>query len=219
MFAVPQLTTDEYSYAEAKKHAEALDHYLGFDILNTEQRIRTSEQYIKQDTEYWLQLDPQVLQTPYIEFRMILDCLKIQEGQCIVDLGAAYSRIAYVVGKYFPFVQCKTYEVIEERVAEARRVFEPRGYTNIEIHHADLFCTSFKLPVADYYFIYDFGSKRAIQKTIEDLKGVAEQKNITVIGRGRAVRDIIEKEEPWLSQVYAPEHFKGYSFYFSFPKS
>ncbi len=205
-------------YAEAKLHAEALDLELGFQVQRVEAELSSNPLYKSQDTQYWIGLEPQILQTPYIEIRMILEQLKVQPGEIVIDLGAAYSRMAYVIGEHYPDVRCRTFEFISERVSEAKRVLEPLGYQNISIDQADLASEKFKLPPADYYFLYDFGSRQAISKVLQELLQLADTKDFVVIGRGRASRDAIERQHPWLSQVYPAMHYKSYSLYSSFAR-
>jgi hypothetical protein len=78
---------------------------------------------------------------------------------------------------------------------------------------ADLSDLAFRPLAAEFYFIYDYGTPRAISKTLEDLRVIAQRQAITVVGRGRSSRDAIEREQPWLSQVMKPEHHGHYSIY------
>jgi hypothetical protein len=83
----------------------------------------------------------------------------------------------------------------------------------VTLECADLADPAFKPRLADFYFIYDFGSRPAIAKTLADLSLVARQGPITVVGRGRASRDEVERRHPWLSEVVEPEHLPRYSIY------
>jgi hypothetical protein len=78
---------------------------------------------------------------------------------------------------------------------------------------ADLNSPDFAPAPADIYFMYDFGSRDAIEKTLHDLREIAKTRPITVVGRGRSSRDAIELRHPWLSQVTQPLHTKNYSVY------
>ena len=51
---------------------------------------------------------------------------------------------------------------------------------------ADLSALDFKPEPAQFYFIYDFGSREAIEKTLQDLRSIAALQPISVIGRGRS---------------------------------
>ena len=98
-------------------------------------------------------------------------------------------------------------ELVPERVREAIRC-GARGMVCLDLASPD-----FVLPEAEAYFIYDFGTSAAIERTLAELRGIAARRRITVVGRGRLSRDCIERGHPWLSQVEAPVHRPHYSIY------
>jgi len=151
--------------------------------------------------------------TPYLEIRSLLEFLKPLEGTTIADLGAGYGRMAFVIGTHFPNIHFIGYELVHERVEESHRCLEPRGFKNVQMIEADLSSPEFRPISADYYFIYDFGTRDAIEKTLQDLRTIAQTRAITVIGRGRASRDAIERSHPWLSQIIPPHHTRNFSIY------
>lgn len=208
----PLLSEENYSYVSAQEHAEQVDAWLG---LRTEQ---TEASLIKPDTDInqqlWTELPVRSLLTPYIEIRLILSLLNIQSNSHLVDLGAGYGRIGFVIAEHYPGVHFTGYELVRERVNEAQRVFTGRKkYQNITLVWADLSAPEFHLQSADYYFIYDFGSCQAVEKSLNDLKRIAQNRAIAVVGRGRMSRHLIESGQPWLSQVVEPEHHMNFSIY------
>ena len=84
---------------------------------------------------------------------------------------------------------------------------------NIELVEGDLTSEQFVLPRADYFFIYDFGHRIAIEQTLASLQALALTQAVTVIGRGRATRNAIERKNPWLAQVIEPENHGNFSIY------
>ena len=75
---------------------------------------------------------------------------------------------------------------------------------------------SWKLPAGEIYFIYDFGARESIAKVLEKLKDRARTEAFRVIGRGRGIRDQIERNHPWLGSVYEPVHGPHVSIYRNF---
>ncbi len=207
----------EITDLEAMQHSEAIDHWLGFDIVTVEKLIhaRLGNSRLGDAQEYWVGLNIQSLLTPYTEIRKLLKLLEIKPGDRLIDLGAGYGRIGFVMGHYYPDSSFVGYEAVEERVQETHRCLKRWNFPNVQMELADLSAQNFKPEAADFYFIYDYGTRPAVEKTLEDLKEVARTRKITVIGRGRLSRDAIERHHPWLSQVHAPLHFKNYSIYFS----
>ena len=120
--------------------------------------------------------------------------------------------MGWVMARHFPNVNFIGYEFVKERVEEVRRCWKGT-HSTFKILVADLSTIDFAPAAAEYYFIYDFGSRQAIEKTLQDLRKIAQERPITVVGRGRASRDAIERQHPWLSQMNAPEHFGNYSIY------
>ena len=197
------------SYAEAQAHARTVDEWLG---MNTEPiEARLAEAGSPTDQQLWIGLPTQSLLTPYTEIRELLERLSLKPDETVVDLGAGYGRMSFVIARHFPGVRFVGYEYVRERVEEANRALAKFGASPIEV--VDLKDPAFFPIEADYYFLYDYGTRDAIEKTLQDLRVIAQSRAITVIGRGRASRDAIERWHPWLSGVVAPEHFAHYSIY------
>jgi ubiquinone/menaquinone biosynthesis C-methylase UbiE len=181
--------------------------------LNTERTEASLQKKYPNENSYWIGLPVKSLLTPYTEIRSILAQLSPAPGSTIVDLGAGYARMAFVIGRHYPSVRFIGYEYISERVQEARLRLQASGFNNTKLVIADLESPEFNPEPADYYFLYDFSNRRSIEKVLGDLKRIAKTRSITVIGRGRSSRDIIEHEHPWLSSVHSPRHFSHYSIY------
>jgi precorrin-6B methylase 2 len=143
----------------------------------------------------------------------MLSLLSPAVGSTVVDLGAGYGRMGFVLSRHYPDVSFVGYEIVEERVSEAKRCLEHHGCQNSEMLCEDLSAKEFQPTSADFYFIYDYGSRIAISKTLNDLRTIARSHPIVVVGRGRLSRDLIEQENPWLSGVNAPEHHGNFSIY------
>jgi len=212
----PALPEGSYTYDDAKKHAEQVDAWLGLRADEIEAQLET-QRGPEDGQQRWIGLNLQTLQTPYLELRTMLEHLQPQPRQCVVDLGAAYGRLGLVLGAHYPEVFFAGFELVAERVNEGRRLLDEHRCLRARLEEADLRAPSFRLPEAEFYFLYDFGTRDAIEKTLQDLRAQAQvngaTRPLTVVGRGRAVRDAIERRHPWLSGVRAPENFTNYSVY------
>lgn len=202
------METEKIDYAQAKAHAAKMDIDLGFRISEIESKLKKCS-----NANYWVGLDQEVLQTPYLEFYEILDHLSLKEGSVVVDVGAAYGRLGQVIGKSFPNLKFLGLEAVLERVEEGNRVLRSFDYPNVALKHVNVAAEKFSLPIAESYFIYDFGKPDHVRKVLNDLGEISKIKSIKVVGRGRLSRDLIERENPWLSQVVSPRHFKNFSIY------
>jgi hypothetical protein len=198
----PLLPDGSYSYSEAQEHAQEVDAYLGLKTEEIEDMLL--QRGMPRDRELWIGLPVKSLLTPYAEIRSVLAKINPEPGSTVVDLGAGYGRMAFVIGAHHPNIRFVGYEYVLERVREAQRCLAKFDYRNVEMIRADLAAPDFELPDAQTFFIYDFGRRAEIEKTLQDLRALARTRNITVVGRGRATRDLIEKQHPWLSDVVVP---------------
>jgi Methyltransferase small domain len=211
----PLTGSDAVTYREAQEHSKLVDEWLGLntELVESGLALRNPNYSGAREEQHWIGLPTQTLLTPYTEIRFILSCLQPQAGDRIVDLGAGYGRMGFVIARHYPDVSFIGYEVVDERVAEGNRVLKFHSNPSVELFTADLSLKDFVPADAEFYFLYDFGSREAISKTLNDLREIAKHRSITVVGRGRASRDAIERSEPWLSQVNEPRHFEHFSIY------
>jgi hypothetical protein len=133
----------------------------------------------------------------------------------VVDLGAGYGRLGFVLQRHFPEVEFLGLELVAERVREGQAALQRFGAGNARLVVADLADPAFRVPEAAVYFIYDFGVRAAIAKVLDEMRGIAGRRAITVVGRGRAIRDQIERGHPWLGEVNPPFHRPHFSIYCS----
>jgi hypothetical protein len=208
----PLLSPDSHTYGDAQKHSEAVDNWLGLDTSRVEAQI-IEDTFDDPTQQLWIGLAPKKLLTPYTEIRAFLDILKPPPGSTLVDLGAGYGRIGFVLTRHYPQVHFIGYEFVQQRVSEGMRCLAKFPHSLSRLYQIDLQTPAFKPAAAELYFLYDFGTREAIEKILQDLKRIAASRSITVVGRGRASRDAIERNHPWLSQVCPPEHHAHSSIY------
>ncbi len=207
----PHVDEEVVTYPEAQAHSAEVDRWLGLDTERIEAALGAK---CPEGQEHWLGLPVRALLTPYTELRSLLERLGPRPGDTLVDLGAGYGRMGFVIARHFPGVSFIGYECVTERVQEASRCLKGAGAdSRARMEIADLSDPHFLPVAAPYYFIYDFGSVSAIEKTLGDLRVVARLHPIAVVGRGRRIRDAIERGHPWLSAIRKPEHFKHSSIY------
>lgn len=226
----PLIPDGTVSYRDEQAHAEAVDAWLGLKTASVEALLVEGfdrDLAREQNARHWIGLPVQSLLTPYTELRAILEKLNLRdqtdravagEPRLVVDLGAGYGRMGFVIAREFPGVSFLGIEVVNERVCEGaaallRFLERRRTPGSISLVQGDLSSDEFILPEAQIYFLYDFGSAAAIEKTLGDLRAQAARRSLIVVGRGGATRDAIERRHPWLSQVTPPDHFPHFSIY------
>lgn len=214
----PLIDLEAVSYREQQAHSALVDDWLGLRTAEIEEQLVDMFDPVaakEKDERHWIGLPVQSLLTPYTEIRFLLSKLPVHHAH-VVDLGAGYGRMGFVIARHFPATSFLGIEVVGERVREgasalARVVTTPTP--SLRLIQADLAAADFALPHAEIYFIYDFGSLSAIEKTLSELARISREKSIIVVGRGGATRNSIDKKHAWLSQVRPPEHFRHFSVY------
>jgi hypothetical protein len=206
----PLVQGREPTEIEAQSHAAQTDAWLGLRVSETEGRLNAQGSRQRaparsgEHQQLWFGLEEQKLLTPYTDIRSVLDFIgPLAPESIIVDLGAAYGRIGFVVQRHHPEVFFIGYEYVGERVEEGRRCLRAQGCDRSRLEHADLTSPRFRLEAAQVYFIYDYGTPSAIEKTLYDLRKASLQKPFVLIGRGRHCRYMIESRHAnWLTRIY-----------------
>jgi hypothetical protein len=198
-----------------QQHAEMLDNILGFRLRYIEEMLiaealgfdpdgslNTWGPDIHDGAQTWVGLDLKTLQTPYSEILRILQLLKIRPYQHIIDLGAAYGRMGIIIGGLYIKNSFQGYEFVKSRVDEGNRVYQELGFKRCELLTQDLASKSFTLPMADVYFIYDFGQVEHIERTLKQIELNATKRPVKVVVRGKYTKKIISLAHPWLELKY-----------------
>jgi hypothetical protein len=202
----PLLPLPLHSTGAIRTHSVAVDQWLGLRIDEIEMKLnRTGSRSPAPDASsarqnLWFGLDPQDLLTPYLEIRDVLERLELQAGEVVVDLGAAYGRMGFVMARCFPGSVFVGYEFVGERVVEGRERLKFFGAGNARLFHADLTSKEFQLPAAAHYFIYDFGTDSAIETVLARLYRASRRSSFKVVARGRRAQYAIDANHPWLKR-------------------
>lgn len=188
-----------HTYEEEKAFSARLDLEFGLRVTETERSLRDPQD----GAQRWIKQGADTFLTPYSEFWRMLQLIEPLSSDTVVDLGAGYGRLGFVL-KDFPGVHFLGYELVPERVEEGKRALEAHGCVNARLVQADL--TEVTPASAPFYFIYDYGVRTAVEKTLADLREISLVRGITVVARGREVRDQIERQHPWLTVVEPEQH-------------
>jgi len=209
----------------AMEHSAKIDQLLGFSIDKTEELL--SRKYAAYNCsnktllaypggQAWIGLGSQVLQTPYQELYEVLSYLKINPPTHLVDLGAGYGRLAFILKAIFPECRFTGHEFVKERVVEGKRVMRLNGLTQESLEEKDILSDNYQLPEADVYFIYDFGTPYDIQRLLAKFLTIFEKKEFFLIVKGKATRSMIHNKFPLLFRAFGAKHFDNISLYSSF---
>lgn len=211
-----------------RERSHDIDREIGLKISKIEQKLlkkyRAYDRPVDsndrkqhyQGTQTWVGLHPQVLQTPYSEIKEFLTHLVPHGPKCLVDLGAGYGRLGLVMSAFLPTSQFIGYEVMEERLHEARRIFELYDLENCEMRNENILDDKFILPKACVYFIYDFSDPLDLRVLLRQLNDKLSKDRFFLVARGEGVRSLIQNKFPAFHRPYGAYHSKNWSIYSSF---
>ena len=211
VFSSASVDIDQHFGYQVKQIEEKL--YRAAKILRPEGDLNNLGQALHQGHQTWIGLDPQTLQTPYSELVQICELLDPKPQDLMVDLGAGYGRLGLVLHLLYPGVFFKGFELVAERVIEGNRVFNKFNCSNAILFHQNLTSKEMKVPLAKYYFIYDYGTTADIRGTLKQLEELTSYHHFQIIARGKGTRSIIEHEHPWLCTLNPVKHFENFSIY------
>lgn len=121
-FPFPASSPEEVSYDEVKRHAQAFDQWLGLNLESAELEIRSQTLGAQDSGEYWLHKPVDTFMTPYWDLDHMLREAEVVAGDMVIDLGAGYARLLFVLALRYPSVSFIGVEKVGARLDEARRV-------------------------------------------------------------------------------------------------
>lgn len=197
---------------DAKKYSGEVDKTLGFKISKVEQMLlKKYRAYYKLEeegrnkkhfsgTQTWIGLSPLTLQTPYNEIAEFLGLFLNNKPTTVVDLGAGYGRVGIVTNALYPKAKFIGYEILQERIDEARRIFELHGLQNCSMVLENILDPDFEIPEADIYFIYDFSEPKDLLVLMHKLLAKKRDRNFFIIAKGEGLKSLIRSHFPMLLQ-------------------
>lgn len=202
----------EMTYANQLKASAIIDNLFDFNVLSIEQEMlaKAKEKFpngnqrswgrsMHDDHQTYVGLSPSILQTPYCELQEIVDKLEIEKNETVIDLGAAYGRMGIVCEQVCETIEFIGYEYCDERVEDGNNVYDDLNLENKSLEQQDIVCESFDLPIADYYFVYEFGHLKEIEKLFEKLRENSKEGKFKVVVRGEGAKSIVFNKHPWLT--------------------
>lgn len=165
---------------------------------------------LHQGNQTWVGLHPQSILTPYGELARICRELSPGPGELLVDLGAGYGRLGLVLRSLYPGVNFHGIEFVPERVREGQRVFSELGLDPDWLEEGDLTSPDFRLPEAEYFFVYDFGKIPHQRELLRRFSVLADRRRFKLVGRGKGIRSLVSHEFPWVVESHRDENYSIY---------
>lgn len=205
------------------QNSSAIDDYLGLPVSEIEARLLEQARAIlpngshhiwgealHQGNQTWVGLHPETILTPYQELKEICELLSPCPEELIVDLGAGYGRLGLTLASLFPETHFLGIEYVPERVEAGKEILNSLGRSNLNLITGDLTAEEFRVPEAEYYFIYDFGKIPHIRSILKQLSDLADKRRFKLVARGGGIRSLIDNEFPWLIEIHRREKYSIY---------
>lgn len=138
------------------------------------------------------------VQTSYASILTLLKHLAPKKGARFVDLGCGFGRLGLAGGMWREDLNFTGYEFVPHRAAGASRAAERMGLqSHVDFHSQDLGDAAFKIPEADFYYLYDPFTDEVYRHVMARLMEVSNSREVTVITKGDAGRRFQEATRGW----------------------
>lgn len=201
----------------SRAHSCIIDYLLGLESKDIENKLVFDKKENPRQTynvlSTWIGLHHQTLQTPYHDILQIGQTLLPLKPKLIVDFGAAYGRIGFVLNTILPETEFLGLEIVEERIKEGNRILKEYNKKNVQLISKDILSKNFEIPKADIYFIYQFGQINEVNALLKSLAQKFKKEEFLLIIRGDEVRDLISNSFPIFSESISPVHQPPWNIY------
>ncbi|MCB0413898.1 MAG: methyltransferase domain-containing protein [Bdellovibrionales bacterium] len=136
-----------------------------------------------------------IINTPLSALVTLNKLIPFKPGDRLIDIGSGHGHPILVLGALNHQAEFLGYEIVEAKVQEISNNVQSMGLDNVNIKRQDLSAADFKIPEADYYFIYNPVNFDTLENIILQIKVHSSKKSIKVIVFGKDGWDkyILEK--------------------------
>jgi hypothetical protein len=178
----------EIAYINFSRTFDQLDQIFNIDYQDEKNSLR---QVSKERTYQGSGVN---VQSSYATLLNILRNTKRETKITIVDLGAGYGRLGFVVGILYPQYFFIGYEIIQHRVDSANiTALQFEISDRVQFTTQDLSALDFIIPDADIYYMYDPFIVETYHHVLEQLVKIGNRKKITIITKGNAGKMLIDQ--------------------------
>ncbi len=127
------------------------------------------------------------VQSSYATTLNTIRYLNPKSGTRFVDLGSGYGRVGLVLGLLRSDVQFTGYEFVEDRVQIANDSADRFGLDqHVHFYTQDLSASDFKIPEAEFYYIFDSFTDETYKYVLDQLVNIARNMKVKIITKGNA---------------------------------
>ncbi len=144
------------------------------------------------------------VQSGYSTILLSLHSIEAKPNSKIIDLGSGYGRVGLVYALLRPDIDFTGYEYVPHRVDVSNSASESLGLQDsLNYLVQDLSLQSFKIPDADFYYLYDPFSKETYYYVLKQIVEVSKRRDVTVVTKGNARNWLVDisNENSWRAPV------------------
>lgn len=136
------------------------------------------------------------VQSSYSTIFSTLREINPKQGSKLIDLGCGFGRLGFVIGLNRPDMQFIGYEYVAHRIENAKECAKNLNIENqIQFKTQDLSEVSFKLPIADIYYMYDPFSADTYRFILQQIIEISKKQSVMIATKGNA--------KDWLHEIAA----------------
>lgn len=146
-----------------------------------------SEEEAKKYDDHWAaQYWGKIISTPPEQLKAISEYVDFQPGQSLVDIGSGHGDPAIVFGSLNPEMKITGYELVQAKVDGANQAAKNLGVDQAKFIQQDLSDADFRLPDADYYYMFNPVYPAIVHALAEQIIEISSRRRVQVIVYGRS---------------------------------
>lgn len=126
------------------------------------------------------------VQLGYSSIMLAFHALELRSGTTFVDLRAGNGKVCIVGALLHSDIFIKGYDYVQDRVDSANDKGRSLALDNLRFISQDLSLKSFKLPIADVYFLYCSFWKSEYEHIINQIHKISLKQKIAIVIKGNA---------------------------------
>lgn len=168
---------------------DSLDRTLGIDY--SQESSMPSDSFL---SERIFAGSAESVQSSYSTIFSTLREINPKEGAKLIDLGCGFGRLGFVIGLQRPDMQFIGYEYVAHRIENAVECAKNLNIeAQIQFKTQDLSEKSFRLPIADIYYMYDPFSAETYRFILQQILEISKKQPVMIATKGNA--------KDWLHEI------------------
>ncbi len=155
----------------------AAESLFASDIFDVEDQMEalSDEDFSKIESQWSAVNTGEDITTPFFILKKIYDHINFEDKSSIVDLGSGHGFPSILFGALNPSLNITGYDIVLEKVNGAKQSADRLNLCNIRFHSQDLSSSHFKMPIANYYYLFNPFNKEVADQIAAKLFSIAQK--------------------------------------------